>query len=97
MTTPAEAAVADLIAERDRVRSLRREAFAVVRAYLEQERQFTGQITALIAGELGIPKRDVVLGHHECPTSPTRQCVYNDADDSYWDDCVYCHQPSERK
>jgi hypothetical protein len=33
----------------------------------------------------------------ECATSPTGYCVYNEEIDPASDDCVYCHQPEERK
>ncbi len=33
-----------------------------------------------------------------CPTSPTLTCDYDQEDGDYdEDDCIYCHQPEERK
>jgi hypothetical protein len=33
-----------------------------------------------------------------CPTSPTKECVYEQEDGSYdIDSCRYCYQPDERK
>lgn len=36
-------------------------------------------------------------GHHECPDSPWGICAYNANQDPVHDDCVFCHQPEERK
>ncbi len=33
----------------------------------------------------------------DCPTSPFNKCVYNSVDDPCLDDCLFCHQPYERK
>lgn len=33
----------------------------------------------------------------ECPKSPTGHCVYHPETDGALDDCIYCHQPEERK
>ena len=39
----------------------------------------------------------MIIGSWECPTSPVGFCIYDvDADDCM-DDCLYCHEPSERK
>ena len=39
---------------------------------------------------------DLAFGHHECVTSPTVACVYDNAEDPRHDDCLYCHQPRDR-
>lgn len=44
-----------------------------------------GEIAAAWAGE-----------GHKCPTAPLGRCVY-DAEDVAHDDCIYCHEPYERK
>lgn len=33
----------------------------------------------------------------DCPTSPIKTCVYDGQKDPCCDDCIYCHQPFERK
>ena len=33
----------------------------------------------------------------DCPTSPIQKCIYDDDNDPAWDNCLYCHEPSERK
>lgn len=35
--------------------------------------------------------------HWDCPESPTDHCVYNREKDPAQDDCLFCHQPYERK
>lgn len=41
---------------------------------------------------------EVTFGHAwECPDSPTAKCVYHDETDPAHDNCIYCHQPEERK
>lgn len=32
-----------------------------------------------------------------CPDSKDHQCHYNDEEDPMRDDCLFCHQPEERK
>lgn len=36
---------------------------------------------------------------HECDgaDNPIEHCVYDGIDDPAWDDCLFCHQPYERK
>ncbi len=33
----------------------------------------------------------------ECPTSPIGTCVYHKFEDRAWDNCLFCHDPYERK
>jgi len=33
----------------------------------------------------------------DCPTSPIGTCVYDSYTDRAWDDCLFCHDPYERK
>ena len=40
---------------------------------------------------------DIVIGSWECPTSPLEVCVYDCDADPCHDDCLFCHDPSERK
>ena len=35
--------------------------------------------------------------NHECEKSPFGWCVYNKLDDPAADNCLYCHEPYERK
>jgi len=43
-----------------------------------------------------IDLEDLAFGHHECLTSPTTMCVYDNVEDVRHDDCCYCHQPRDR-
>lgn len=33
----------------------------------------------------------------ECPTSPIGYCIYNGYEDRAFDNCLFCHEPHERK
>ena len=44
-----------------------------------------------------IPISDIHLGGWDCKYSATGHCVYDTRNDRALDDCVVCHQPSERK
>lgn len=33
----------------------------------------------------------------DCPESPFGYCAYHKFDDRAWDNCLFCHQPYERK
>lgn len=46
---------------------------------------------------LNVPSHDLSIGHWECKTSPIGVCVYNREEDQCEDDCLFCHQPDERK
>lgn len=35
--------------------------------------------------------------YHTCPTSPSHNCIYDPYEDPAEDDCLFCHDPSERK
>jgi hypothetical protein len=39
----------------------------------------------------------IIIGSWECPTSPIGFCIYDVDADECLDDCIYCHDPSERK
>lgn len=52
-----------------------------------------GAVTPFKAGDLEIPRDG-----WECATSPIGICVYHpETDCGDCDDCLYCHQPYERK
>lgn len=42
---------------------------------------------------------DLILGDDwDCPSSPTGKCAYDrENDPGDCDDCIFCHQPEERK
>lgn len=40
---------------------------------------------------------EIELGYHECPKSPTDECVYDVVQDPCQDSCLFCEQPRERK
>lgn len=39
----------------------------------------------------------VMTFHWECEKSPIGWCVYHHWDDLAHDDCIFCHEPDERK
>lgn len=40
----------------------------------------------------------IVIGFFwDCPDSPFGLCAYDHYDDPAHDDCIFCHEPSERK
>jgi hypothetical protein len=39
----------------------------------------------------------MIIGNWECPTSPIGFCIYDIDADNGIEDCLYCHEPSERK
>jgi hypothetical protein len=39
---------------------------------------------------------DKLRGSWECPNSPLGKCFY-EQDDGAMDDCIFCHEPDERK
>lgn len=43
------------------------------------------------------PHADLSFGHWDCEDSPTGECVYDLTSNMGDDDCLYCHQPNERK
>lgn len=56
----------------------------------------TAALRRSVADALGLEK--VALNFWwGCPTSPINACVYDDINDRSHDDCVYCHDPAERK
>jgi hypothetical protein len=60
----------------------------------ELEAQFKDQVEKLIT----IPDGNrLTLGNWDCPTSPTGSCIYDATEDPCLDDCLFCHDPDERK
>jgi hypothetical protein len=45
----------------------------------------------------GHDEHDIEIGSWECPTSPLKVCAYDREADPCCDDCLFCHDPSERK
>jgi len=39
----------------------------------------------------------VISNEWECSTSPVGYCVYDIVEDPAHDDCIFCHDPEERK
>ena len=39
----------------------------------------------------------MALGYNDCDISPFTICAYNLVDDPAHDNCVFCHEPHERK
>lgn len=44
-----------------------------------------------------IRKGAIETGSWECPTSPLQVCAYDVDNDPACDDCLFCHDPDERK
>jgi len=44
-----------------------------------------------------IGNENLSIGDWKCDTSPIGECVYDSANDTYHDDCIFCHEPDERK
>jgi hypothetical protein len=42
-------------------------------------------------------EHDIQIGSWECPTSPLEVCAYDYEADPCCDDCLFCHNPNERK
>ena len=61
----------------------------VIAAEPELNRDY-GQAEILAADE-------VFIGTHECPDSPIDVCAYDLAGYNIFDNCLFCHQPEERK
>lgn len=51
----------------------------------------------LLAQATGVDVDLVLCGTWECEKSPIDYCAYNIEDDPACDDCLFCHQPDERK
>jgi len=45
----------------------------------------------------GHEEHTIQIGSWECPTSPLGVCAYDSEADPCHDDCLFCHDPSERK
>jgi hypothetical protein len=58
-----------------------------------------GELAARLREEtrLANPFCDITFWGWPCPTSPVETCVYDDDTDPAHDQCIYCHNPYERK
>lgn len=60
-------------------------------------------VAAVIIGKLNWKENHsfdadlISIGMHNCPTSPIGVCAYEDDEDPSHEDCVFCHEPNERK
>lgn len=45
----------------------------------------------------GLSTDYLCIGSHKCMQSPIELCVYDDMNDAAWDECIFCHDPHERK
>jgi len=39
----------------------------------------------------------IKMGSWDCENSPIGICVYDDIEDPYYDNCIFCQEPHERK
>jgi len=66
---------------------------AALKTHTAAAEKLNAEITKLV---------DIPAGHHilvgdwACPTSPIGMCIYDAEADRFHDDCLYCHEPSER-
>jgi hypothetical protein len=64
----------------------------------ETAKRATPVLLALLETHLEISADHLELVNFwDCPESPTGNCVYDNVADPAWDDCLFCHQPHERK
>lgn len=60
-------------------------------------RRIDGRVLELVAASVQLDPEDLVRGYWDCPASPTGTCFYNGPEDPAHDDCLFCHDPRERK
>ena len=67
-------------------------------AAMAAHRETAARLEAEIKKLTNIPDgNSMIIGSWECPTSPIGVCIYDADADECLDDCIYCHEPSERK
>ncbi len=67
-----------------------------IEAAREEERE-TQHEAAMEKVQAQFPKANLSFGTWDCATSPTGHCVYDLDSHLGDDDCLYCHDPDERK
>ena len=71
--------------------------YKALRAALEAHRAVGVKLNSEIVKLTDIPDgHSIIIGSLECPTSPVGVCIYDVDADEIMDDCLYCHEPSER-
>jgi len=60
-------------------------------------RELIKKLKEAMSSVLDVPVAALEIGRWSCPTSPTGYCWYNLEKDHDRDDCLYCHEPAERK
>ena len=63
----------------------------------EQKRELDYKIDELATSVMPEFSFEHKIGTWECEDSPLGLCVYNHFEDRCWDNCLFCHQPDERK
>lgn len=67
---------------------------------LRREQEILEAKVSQVAQE-GMPEYNslwyVISDFWKCEKSPIGLCVYDDEKDQYHDDCIFCHNPEERK
>lgn len=67
-------------------------------AAMATHRTAAAKLEAEIRKVVNIPDgHSMIIGSWECQTSPVGFCIYDVDADECMDDCLYCHEPSERK
>lgn len=75
---------------------LKDELFEARDVFLKKERALTVKLMKYLKQE-GISDIYPVVGDWKCEKSPIGHCIYNHFDDPVHDDCIFCHEPDERK
>ena len=66
--------------------------------YVAADRQMQEYEKHLCSKILDIDEDCLEISHYwECSKSPVGSCVYNIEEDCYRDNCLFCHEPEERK
>jgi len=75
---------------------------ARLHSLLDQQRALEFKIQNILLLEIPTVYGDarwltIGSGAHYCTASPVELCVYHRIHDSEHDDCIFCHEPEERK
>jgi hypothetical protein len=81
----------------DEASVLRKESYRILLLANSKENEANNILLSRAAVLLGENKEELVTDRTwGCP-GPLGICVYNDCDDSCHDNCLFCHEPVERK
>lgn len=66
------------------------------KTYYNAEIIFTRKLIKYLKQEKDYSTTYPVVSTWKCEDSPISYCVYEDAEDPYHDNCIFCGQPEER-